>query len=84
MGIRCELRLRFNFTYEAKFENNLTEHEFDYVYAGICNDIPLPDPSEVGDWKYADISTIEKQIKESPEQFTEWFKLIFDRINTGK
>ncbi len=80
MGIKCELQKMFTFTYQIKFSNNLSENEFDYVYAGICDDVPLPDPSEVGDWKFIDISALENQMKENPSQFTEWFKLILDKM----
>ena len=82
MGIKCELQKMFTFTYQIKFENNLSENEFDYVFAGICDDVPLPDPAEVSDWKFTDISSLENQLKENPKQFTEWFKLIFKRMNT--
>ena len=82
MGIKCELQKMFTFTYQIKFENNLTENEFDYVFAGISDDIPLPDPNEVSNWKYMDISSLEHQLKENPAQYTAWFKLIFKRMNT--
>lgn len=80
MGIRCELQKMFDLTYEIPLHNNLTEHEFDHVYAGICNDIPLPDPGEVSDWKYADVSAIKKEILEDPSRFTDWFRLIMERL----
>ncbi len=80
MGIKCELKHMFNFTYLVKFENNLSENEFDYVFFGFSDDFPKPDSGEVSEWKYADMKEIETQIRQNPKQFTEWFKLIFARI----
>jgi isopentenyl-diphosphate delta-isomerase len=80
LGIRCELQKMFELTYDLKLDKNLHEHEFDHVFAGITNDVPLPDPSEVSDWKYADVSQIKKEIKEDPSRFTEWFILIMDHL----
>jgi len=84
MGIRSELQKMFDLTYELKLEDNLSEHEFDYVYAGISDDVPLPDPMEVSDWKFMDLRAIESNLKEDPGQFTGWFKLIFEHINIAK
>lgn len=80
LGIKCELQKMFDFVYEVKLDSGLTEHEFDHVFAGICNDVPLPDPMEVGDWKYMNIDEIKTQIDSKPHDFTEWFKLIFEKI----
>jgi isopentenyl-diphosphate delta-isomerase len=80
LGIRCELQKMFEFSYNLKLDKNLYEHEFDHVYAGISNDIPLPDPSEVSDWKYTDVARVRKEIEENPSRFTEWFILIMDRL----
>lgn len=80
MGIRCELQKVYDFTYEIKLDGGLTEHEFDHVFAGICGDVPLPDPLEVSDWKYISVSKIKEEMQRDPDQFTEWFKLIFERV----
>ena len=77
MGIQCELREAFSFVYRAKLDNDLTEHEFDHVFIGISNSVPLPDPSEVGAWQYVFPAQIEKDINRNPEQYTEWFKICF-------
>jgi isopentenyl-diphosphate delta-isomerase len=80
MGITCKLKHVFDFTYSVKFENNLSENEFDHVFFGFSDDVPLPDPNEVSDWKYQSLEEIENQLKQSPGQFTEWFKLIFESV----
>lgn len=81
MGIHCELQEMFNLTYNLKLEDGLKEHEYDHVFAGISNDVPLPDPMEVSDWKYVKVEELSKQLKEHPERFSEWFHLIFEHIH---
>lgn len=80
MGMNCDLQYVFNFTYLAKLENGITEHEFDYVFFGFTNDEPKLNLEEASDYTYLPIHAIEDQLKESPEQFSAWFKLIFDRV----
>ena len=80
MGIDCEMEYAFNFTYLAKLENNLSEHEFDHVFLGFSNAVPKPNPIEVAEYKYMSLDEIGNQLKQKPETFTAWFALIFDRV----
>jgi isopentenyl-diphosphate Delta-isomerase len=80
MGMTCKLNHVFSFTYSAAFDNNLSEYEFDHVFFGISDDAPKPHPDEVSEWKYKGMDEIEKHLKENPEQFSAWFKLIFPRV----
>ncbi len=82
MGITCNLNYVFNFTYLAKLENGITEHEFDHVFFGFTNDIPVLNLEEASDYKYLSLEKIENQLNQNSEQFTVWFKLIFDKIKT--
>lgn len=70
----------FSFVYKAKLDQGLTEHEYDHVwFANYSGDI-FPNPDEVGDWGYFSIDEITQKIKEAPEQFTFWFKEVFERV----
>jgi isopentenyl-diphosphate delta-isomerase len=80
MGMTCELKYRFAFIYEAKLENDIVEHELDYVYTGVTDTIPILNPEEVSDYRYASMEEIEKDIMQHPENYTEWFKLIISRV----
>ena len=40
------------------FENGLKEHEYDHVFMGISDAVPVCDKDEVSDWRYEKISTI--------------------------
>lgn len=81
MGIRCpDLEHAFSFTYKADVGNNLTEHELDHVFTGSSDVLPVPDPLEVMDYRYASFADIEKDLQQHPEHYTTWFRLIFERI----
>jgi isopentenyl-diphosphate delta-isomerase len=80
MGFGVKLHEIFSFTYHAKVENDLIEHEFDHVFAGEYEGEIRPDRNEVGDYVYKELFEIEKEIKDQPEKFTSWFKIAFPKI----
>lgn len=80
MGIACPVKKAFGFTYKSQLGKGLTEHEYDHVYFGYFGGEPKPNPEEVEDWKYAPIAGIKADLKVHPEQYTPWFKMLFDRI----
>lgn len=80
MGLHTNLQHVFNFSYRANVENGLTEHEFDHIYFGFSDEIPAPHPGEASAWKYASLQEIEREIQQNPQEFTAWFRLIFQKI----
>ncbi len=80
MGLECDLKPVFNFTYLAKLENGISEHEFDHVFFGFTNDKPKLNLEEASDYNYLSLDKIEKELTQNPERFTVWFKLIFERV----
>ncbi|MEO5570631.1 MAG: isopentenyl-diphosphate Delta-isomerase [Bacteroidia bacterium] len=80
MGMFSEAEFAFNFIYKANFENGLTEHELDHVFFGTSDELPLPNKSEVKNWKYLPINLIRKDMAENPHQYTVWFKMVFERV----
>lgn len=80
MGFTTELEELFSFVYKAPFDNGLTEHEFDHVMIGFYNDAPQINPKEVADWKWMQPNDIKKDMAQNPKQYTEWFKIIFERF----
>lgn len=81
MGIQSELTKVLSFVYRAELENGLIEHEFDHVFIGFTADLPSPNKDEVSDWKILSFEAIDNEVQIYPEQFTEWFKLIYRKIN---
>lgn len=80
MGFTCDVELVFNFIYKAELDNELTEHEFDHVLIGRYNESPIPNPEEVCDWKYVALDVLKNDIKNNPENYTVWFRHIFNRV----
>jgi isopentenyl-diphosphate delta-isomerase len=80
MGMKCTTEFAFSFIYKVKFDNGLTEHEYDHVYVGISDDLPVPDAAEVKNWQYVNLKKLEANIVEHPEIYTEWLKICLPRL----
>ncbi len=80
MGFNTELKELFHFIYRAPFDNGLTEHELDHVMIGYYNESPTINPEEVEDWKWMGIEEVQSDIQLRPEEYTVWFKIIFDEF----
>jgi isopentenyl-diphosphate delta-isomerase len=80
MGFDCELKNTFHFIYKTKLDNELTEHELDHVFIGYYDAPPKINVTEVSEWKYVGINEIKLRLKNSPESFTIWFKIIFLKV----
>lgn len=80
MGIETELSLLFETTYHLPVAGDLIEHEFDYVYLGIFNGQPIPNPEEVMDWKWVALEEVERDIQANPQRFTPWFKFLLPEL----
>lgn len=80
MGFTTELKELFSFIYKAPFDNGLTEHELDHVMIGYYNGEPTINPDEVEAWKWLDIDEVRRDMEQNPEQYTAWFKIIFDKF----
>lgn len=80
MGFDCPLKKLFVFSYRVKFENGLEEHEIDHVFLGRYNEAPIPNRTEVEDWKWEKLDDIKRKVEEQPEDFTYWFNHIFQRF----
>lgn len=80
MGMKCELTYGFNFLYKADVEDGLLEHEYDHVYFGFTDDKPVLNLDEVAAYKYIDLENLSKDLKNHPEQYTEWLKISLNQV----
>ena len=80
MGFTTPLKSMFSFIYKSKFDNGLTEHEFDHVLLGYYDKQPFINTIEVSEWKWMSLDKIIIEIKNKPEEFTVWFKIIFEKF----
>jgi len=80
MGMLCPLNELFSFKYKEALDNDLTEHEFDHVFIGITNLFPCINSIEVAEFKYIKFSDLELDIKNTPDNYTVWFKQIYFQV----
>ena len=80
MGLNADLKEIFSFIYKANLKNGLIEHELDHVLVGHTDLNPNINIKEVEDWKWVDLSFLEKDLDRNPNIYTEWFKIIFKRV----
>ncbi|WP_224483721.1 isopentenyl-diphosphate Delta-isomerase [Robertkochia aurantiaca] len=80
MGFQTDLEDVLSFIYKAPFDNGLTEHEYDHVMVGHYNGDPDINPDEVADWKWMSLEDIKREMQTTPEKYTAWFKIIFDKF----
>ena len=82
MGMATKLSFLFDFRYCVELDNELTENELDHVFIGKTENEPILNPEEACDYKYISTHDLENDLKEHPEKYTEWFKIIFDKMKT--
>jgi len=80
LGFETPIEKIFDFTYKAEFDNGLTEHEFDHVFAGEYEGELEINPDEVNDFVYKEVSAIKNEMQTEPQKFTAWFHIAFPKI----
>lgn len=80
MGFEIPVSKIFDFIYKAKFNNGLTEFEFDHVFVGEYDGEVNYNREEVMDAKYRSIPQIQDSLKEYPEKYTAWFHIAFPKV----
>ena len=78
MGIKTSLRKVYDFIYKAELDNQLTEHEFDHVFYGVCENDPILNKDEAEDFKWVDMETLNNDIIKNEDNYTVWFKIAFE------
>ncbi|MDO5509229.1 MAG: isopentenyl-diphosphate Delta-isomerase [Weeksellaceae bacterium] len=79
LNLDTELTHLFSFKYKADVGQDLWEHELDHVFHGIYNDPIQGNPEEVMATRWISMQDLEAEIKEQPENFTPWFRIILDQ-----
>jgi len=81
MGFTTPLKETNSFIYKAPFDNGLTEHELDHILVGNYNGIPKINQTEVASWKWMTLEQVQNDIQINPDDYTAWFKIIFDKFH---
>ncbi|MAO46757.1 MAG: isopentenyl-diphosphate delta-isomerase [Crocinitomicaceae bacterium] len=84
MGMECKLVELFSFEYKADLDSGMTEWELDHVLIGLSDVEPVINPEEVDEYLYMPLDEIDKNLKENPSNYTEWFKICFERVKLKK
>lgn len=80
MGFDCEIKEVLSFIYKAELDQGMTEHELDHVLIGKCETIPEINEEEVHDWKWISLDELDEDMKDQPEKYTVWFRVIWERV----
>lgn len=80
MGFTAPLRETTSFIYKAPFDNGLTEHELDHILIGNFSGLPEINEDEVASWKWMSLEAVKEDIAMNPDQYTAWFKIIFEKF----
>ena len=81
MGFTAPLRETTSFIYKAPFDNGLTEHELDHILIGNFSGLPEINEDEVASWKWMSLEAVKEDIAINPDQYTAWFKIIFEKFD---
>ena len=79
MGFTTDLTETTSFIYRAAFDNDLIEHELDHILIGSYENSPNINKTEVDSWKWMQLEDIKEDIEISPNNYTVWFKIIFQK-----
>lgn len=73
MGIDCELTELFSFVYRTQFRPDLTEYEYDHVFAGSYEGEVSVNPEEASEIRWIPLEELGKALEKTPEKFSSWF-----------
>ncbi len=81
MGIVADPEFAYKFVYRTALDQDLIEHEVDYVFTAIFDGIPAANPHEVQEWKFVNVSALRKDVTLNPHNYTYWFKQIIEHTH---
>lgn len=84
MGMQCKLVELFSFEYKAELDGGMTEWELDHVLLGLSDKEPSINEEEVAEFKYMPLDDIDEDLNKNPQNYTEWFKICFERVKLEK
>ena len=79
MWFDCDLQQKNNFIYHVSFKNGLSEHEHDTIFVWEYEWDIHPNPEEVESIKWVKLIDLEKDLQQNPENYTPWFRIIFEK-----
>jgi isopentenyl-diphosphate delta-isomerase len=83
LGFECDLEFLYKFKYHAQYGAVGAEHEYCWVYFGRYDGHVDVNVSEISDWRYLDLDSLEGELAARPETFTPWFKMEWMHIRNN-
>ena len=80
LGFTTPIKKIFAFTYKAGVENDLTEHEYDHVFAGEYEGLIMPNQQEVNAFAFYPMDELTEMLQLNPAKFTSWFRIAFPQV----
>jgi len=80
LGITAELSFHYDFIYKAQYLEIGTEHELCSVWMGTSDDPIAANKDEIEAWRFVDPQHLQAELEQTPESFTPWMKLEWQRI----
>ncbi len=80
MGVACSLDEVFSFVYRADVGNGLCEHEYDHVFVGFFDGIPVPCFDEVNAWRWESLGTVAADVAQNSYQYAPWFGIALEKL----
>ena len=84
LGFMTELRHLFHFTYDAIWNKEWGEHEFDHVFVGEYDGEVNPNKEEVDEYRWVNIKELKDNMKKHPNSYTPWFRICIERVMKEK
>ena len=82
MGITCHFKHAFSFIYKTRFDNDLTEHEYDHVFTGVFEGDPVINKDEVSAWRYLSVKKIQYELAADTASVSYWLQIALPRVLT--
>ena len=80
LGFTCPLEFIYKFQYHAEYGEDGSETELCCVYVGTSDAPVHVNATEIAAWRYVMPEALDREIAETPERFTPWLKLEWQRL----
>jgi isopentenyl-diphosphate delta-isomerase len=75
-----DLKFVYKFVYQAPFGELGSEHELCHVFLGRIESGPSANETEIEAIRYVSAEALEREFLETPQQFTPWFRMEWQRL----
>lgn len=83
LNIDAELQFVYKFRYQAKYDDQGSEHELCHVFLGRIGDDVRPNREEIAAVRFVAPAVLADEFERSPEAFTPWFRQEWQALTTA-